>query len=173
SLRVVRRWEILLLGAVLVLGTWMVFHEPAGQVDSLLHTPALLLGVLLTIAFRLPPRWSSLLTLGAVMLATAMGASAAQHMVGSSVSTMVVLQTYLILMAALPLIVGMLVTSMRVALDQVSASEARYRTFIELSSEAVWRVEIDPPMPVELPHDAQRLWLREHARVAEGNATFE
>src|SRR5690606_8720485 len=56
---------------------------------------------------------------------------------------------------------------------QVSASEARYRTFIELSSEAIWRVEVDPPMPVTLPPDAQRQWLRDHACVAESNAAFD
>ena len=173
SLRRVRYWEILLLGAVLVVSTWMVFREPLAQFDSLLRTPALLLGVLLTIAFRLPPRWSSLLTLGAVMQATMLGTAGPETIGGTSISWMLVLQTYLILLAALPLIVGMLVTSMRIALDQVSASEARYRKFIELSSEAVWRVEIDPPMPVTLPHDAQIQWLRAHAQVAESNATYE
>src|SRR5690606_39483184 len=95
-----------------------------------------------------------LLALGAVMMAAALGSAYPENIIGEApVSRMLVLQTYLILMAALPLIVGMLVTSMRVALDQVSASEARYRTFIEMSSEAVWRVEVDPPMPVTLPPD--------------------
>lgn len=173
SLRKVRAWEMLALGLVLALVTWVLFREPMTQVDSLLRTPALLLGVLLAIAFRLPPRWASLLSLGAVIIGASLGSSYPENIIGEApVARMLVLQTYLILMAALPLIVGMLVTSMRVALDQVTASEARYRTFIELSSEAVWRVEVDPPMPVDLDHAAQLQWLRDHARVVESNAVY-
>lgn len=173
-LQLLRRWEIPVLGVVLVACTWLLFREPIDQARSLLQTPALALGVLLVIAFRLPPRWSSLLVMAAVLTATTLGAAFPQNMIGDApISRMLVLQTYLIVMAALPLIVGMLVTSMRVALHQVSASEARYRTFIELSSEAIWRVEVDPPMPITLPPDAQRQWLRVHACVAESNAAFD
>jgi signal transduction histidine kinase len=174
SLRRVRYWEVVVLGTVLAFGTWLLFRAPLTQVDSLLRTPAVLLAVLLVIAFRLPPRWSSLLAMGAAMMGAALGASYPEYIIGDqSIARMMVLQTYLILMAALPLIIGMLVTSMRVALDQVSESESRYRTFIELSSEAVWRVEIKPPMPVDLPLEEQKQWLRAHARVAESNATFD
>lgn len=174
SLRAVRHWEVAALALVLALGTWILFREPITQTDSLLRSPALLLGVLLAIGFRLPPRWSSLLVLGAVLVATWLGVHSPQNIVGDApVPQMLLLQTYLILMAALPLIVGMLVTSMRVAMDQVSASESRYRTFIALSSEAVWRVEVEPPMPVSLPHEAQRQWLQDHASVVESNATFD
>jgi signal transduction histidine kinase len=174
SLRRVRHWEVLALGTLLAVGTWFLFRAPMTQIDSLLRTPAVLLGVLLAIAFRLPPRWSSLLAMVSVMIAAALGASNPEYIIGDQpMARMLVLQTYLILMAALPLIVGMLVTSMRVALDQVSASEARYRNFIALSSEAVWRVEITPPMPVDLPLDEQKQWLRRHARVAESNVVFD
>ncbi len=174
SLRLVRPLEVVALGAVLMFGTWILFREPMAQIDSLLRTPALLLGVLLAIGFRLPPRWSSLLALGAVLFAAGLGTASPENLVGEApISRMLVLQTYLILMAALPLIISMLVASMRVALEQAHASEARYRTFIEMSSEAVWRVEVSPPMPVSLPLDAQRDWLRAHARVVESNATYD
>ncbi len=32
-----------------------------------------------------------------------------------------------------------------------AANQARYRSFIQMSSEAVWRVELEQPMPVSLP----------------------
>jgi signal transduction histidine kinase len=69
-------------------------------------------------------------------------------------------------------VVAVLVATMKISLAQVSASEARYRSLIALSSEAVWRVELAAPMPVTLPPPARLQWLREHAAVAESNAVF-
>ncbi len=51
----------------------------------------------------------------------------------------------------------------------VRASEERYRAFIELTSEAVWRVELDEPVPVALPVDAQIDHFYRHAYLAECN----
>lgn len=174
SLRVTRPVETIVLGLLLAASTWVLFDRPSGAPDSLLQTPAVPVAILLAIAFRLQLRWASLLALGGVMLAAARGAADPGNFVAEDpVTRMLVLQTHLIMMAAVPLIVGTLVTSMRMAMDQVSTSEARYRTFIELSSEAIWRVEIAPPMPVSLPVDAQRDWIRRHARVAESNGAFD
>lgn len=168
-----RRREIPLFAVALALSTWWLFDATLTGAHSMLQTPAVPLALLLAAAFRLPPRWSSLLALCTVTFAAALGSSGRNPFQASDpVSQIVVMQTYLVIMIALPLIVGMLVTSMRIVLDQVSASEARYRTFIELSSEAVCRVELDPPMPPDLPLEAQRQWLRDHATIAESNAAF-
>jgi signal transduction histidine kinase len=48
----------------------------------------------------------------------------------------------------------------------------RYHNFIEQSSEAVWRVELDVPMPADLAPPEQIAWLREHASVAECNLVY-
>jgi signal transduction histidine kinase len=85
---------------------------------------------------------------------------------------MLVLQAFLALLAAVALIFTILITAMKITMDQVTASEARYRNFVELSSEAVWRVELEPPMPLDLSIDEQRQWLSRHARVAESNAIY-
>jgi|CXWL01.1.fsa_nt_gi PAS domain S-box-containing protein len=50
------------------------------------------------------------------------------------------------------------------------ASEERYRLFIEQSSEAIWCVELDEPMPITLSEDAQVSYLRQHGFIAECNA---
>jgi signal transduction histidine kinase len=42
-----------------------------------------------------------------------------------------------------------------------------------MSHEAVWRIELSPPMPVDLPLAEQLEWLRQHARVAESSASFD
>jgi two-component system cell cycle sensor histidine kinase/response regulator CckA len=51
----------------------------------------------------------------------------------------------------------------------VRVSEERYRAFIEQSSEGVWRVEVDEPVPVTLPADDQIDRFYAHARLAECN----
>jgi len=48
-------------------------------------------------------------------------------------------------------------------------SEERYRSFIAQSSEGVSRLEIDPPVPTNLPEDEQIDWLYRRARIAECN----
>jgi two-component system cell cycle sensor histidine kinase/response regulator CckA len=51
----------------------------------------------------------------------------------------------------------------------VRVSEERYRAFIEQSSEGVWRVEVDEPVPVTLPADGQIDHFYAHGRLAECN----
>jgi signal transduction histidine kinase/DNA-binding response OmpR family regulator len=57
----------------------------------------------------------------------------------------------------------------REAETAVRASEERYRAFIELTSEAVWRVELDEPVAVSLPADEQIDHFYRHVYLAECN----
>lgn len=174
SLRLSRRWEIWIHAAALAASIWWLFSSPVAEAASLLQTPAVPLVLLLIAAFRLPPRWTGLLALGAVLMAAGLGVSGRNPFPGADpYAQLLALQTYLTLMVAVTLIVSILVTAMKIGLDEVSSSEARYRSFISMSSEAVWRVELQPPMPVTLPVEEQRQWLRDHARVAESNALFD
>lgn len=153
---------------------WWLFPDPPADMDSLLRTPAVPLALLLVAAFRLPPRWASLLALGTVVLAGILGASGRNPFSGPDpYAQMLVLQAFLALLAAVTLIFAILITAMKITMDQATTSEARYRTFVELSSEAVWRVELEPPMPLGLSIEEQRLWLGRHARVAESNAIYQ
>jgi signal transduction histidine kinase len=49
------------------------------------------------------------------------------------------------------------------------ASEERYRAFIELTSDAVWRVELEQPVATSLPADAQIEQFYRHSYLAECN----
>jgi integral membrane sensor domain MASE1 len=168
------RWEFPLFAAGLGGSIWWLFAAPATDPTSLLRMPAIPLAILLAAAFRLPPRWSSLLALGTVMLAAALGVSGHNPFVAPDPhAQLLVLQAYLALMVAVTLIVTILVAAMKLALEQISTSEARYRNFIAVSAEAVWRVEIDPPMPPGLSSQDCMQWLRAHARVAESNSVFD
>ncbi len=48
-------------------------------------------------------------------------------------------------------------------------SEERYKAFIKQSSEGIWRLELDEPIPVELPADEQVRLAFEHGFLAECN----
>jgi signal transduction histidine kinase/PAS domain-containing protein len=48
-------------------------------------------------------------------------------------------------------------------------SEERYRAFVENSSEAIWRFEVEPPISITLPVDEQIRQLYEHSYLAECN----
>ncbi|MBI5397632.1 MAG: PAS domain S-box protein [Verrucomicrobia bacterium] len=52
------------------------------------------------------------------------------------------------------------------------AAEERYRTFVQQSTDAISRVELEEPMPVDLPEDAQVKRLYDHSVLAECNNTF-
>jgi signal transduction histidine kinase/DNA-binding response OmpR family regulator len=51
----------------------------------------------------------------------------------------------------------------------VRASEERYRAYIELTSDAIWRIELEEPVPVSLPPEAQIDRFYAHAALAECN----
>jgi PAS domain S-box-containing protein len=53
--------------------------------------------------------------------------------------------------------------------DAVRESEERYRAFIAHSSEGIWRLELEEPIPVTLPEDEQIELLYAHCRLAECN----
>ena len=53
--------------------------------------------------------------------------------------------------------------------DAVRRSEERYRTFIQHSTEGIWRFELDEPIAVDLPTDEQVRLAYEHGYLAECN----
>ena len=55
------------------------------------------------------------------------------------------------------------------ARDALRESEERYRAFMANSSEAIWRFELDQPVPLDLPHDTQIDLFYEHGFLAECN----
>jgi signal transduction histidine kinase len=61
---------------------------------------------------------------------------------------------------------------MRNTVQLLRTAGERYHNFIEQSSEAVWRVELNEPMAPGLPAGEQVAWLCEHAYVAEYNLVY-
>ncbi len=61
------------------------------------------------------------------------------------------------------------ITERKDAVEALSKSEERYRAFVEQSSEAIWRLEIDVPMPVSLCEQDQIDFLYSHGYLAQCN----
>ena len=53
--------------------------------------------------------------------------------------------------------------------DALRQAEERYRAFVTQSTEAIWRVELDPPIPIGLPEEEQVDRLYRDAYLAECN----
>jgi PAS domain S-box-containing protein len=61
------------------------------------------------------------------------------------------------------------ITERRKYQERLERSEERYRAFIEQSSEAIWRFEIDEPFEINLPVEEQIELIYKHAYLAECN----
>lgn len=64
------------------------------------------------------------------------------------------------------------VTRERASHQALQASEERYRAFIARTHEAIWRVELDHPMSIDLPEDDQVRYFFRHASVVECNESM-
>jgi two-component system, cell cycle sensor histidine kinase and response regulator CckA len=61
------------------------------------------------------------------------------------------------------------VTEQRRAVNALRASDQRYRDFISHSNEGVWRMELEQPIPVDLPAEEQLERIFENGYLAECN----
>jgi signal transduction histidine kinase len=153
--------------------SWYVFAAPPGNVESILQLPVMVFAVLTLAAFRLPPRWS--MTLAALVVLVV--AWLAAHQIGvfavrESFARMIYLQAFLATVAASTSLLANSVMEMRINASHLRASEYRYRSFVEMSSEAVWCVELARPMPVDLPQGEMYDWFRTHGRITECSRSY-
>jgi signal transduction histidine kinase len=167
------RVEMLVIGALLALASIYVFSAAAGGAASMLQLPIVMVILLIYAAFRMPPRWVATLALGTVLLCAELASELKGPFVAvDPFSRTAQVQAFLVTLSATAFVLATALTEMRIALGRLRDSEARYRNFVDLSTEAVWRVELAQPMPVALPPEQQLAWLREHARVAECNLSY-
>ena len=125
-------------------------------------------------AFRLPPRWSTAFAALTAVLASYFASRGLGPFAGDTNPFVRVgaVQLYLAMLVVINLMLTIVLLEMRNTLQLLRTSDERYRNFVEQSSEAVWRIELDVPMSPDLPAPEQIAWLREHAYVAECNLSY-
>jgi signal transduction histidine kinase len=166
--------EIALMGAALLGAAIWVFSAPPGSVSAILDPPFILLALVIVSAFRLPPRWSATLAAAIALVASYFASRGLGPFAGGPNPFVRVgaVQLYLAALVVVNFMLAVVLLEMRNTVQLLRASGERYRNFVEQSSEAVWRIELDVPMSPDLPMSGQIAWLREHASVAECNLSY-
>jgi len=166
--------EMMLIGFAMLAMTSWVFSAPPGGVTTILDMPFVLLAFVVVAAFRMPPRWSTILAAATALLVAYFASSGLGPFAGdpSPFVRVGAVQLYLATLVVINFLLTVVLLEKRNAFQLLHTSEERYRNFIEHSSEAVWRVELASPMDPNLPVDDQIAWLQTHAYVAESNLTY-
>jgi signal transduction histidine kinase len=166
--------EMLLIAVAMLAMTRWVFSVPPGGVTTILDMPFVLLAFVVVAAFRMPPRWSTILAAATAILVSYYASRGLGPFAGDASPFVRVgaVQLYLATLVVVNFLLTVVLLEKRNAFQQLHTSDERYRNFIEHSSEAVWRVELSQPMDPHLSGTEQLAWLQEHAYVAESNQTY-
>jgi signal transduction histidine kinase len=166
--------EMMLIAFAMLAMTSWVFSAPPGGVTTILDMPFVLLAFVVVAAFRMPPRWSTILSAATAVLVSYFASRGLGPFAGDPNPFVRVgaVQLYLVTLVVINFLLTVVLLEKRNAFQQLHTSEERYRNFIEYSSEAVWRVELASPLDPHLPVGDQIAWLQTHAYVAESNLTY-
>jgi signal transduction histidine kinase len=166
--------EMMLIAFAMLAMTSWVFSAPPGGVTTILDMPFVLLAFVVVAAFRMPPRWSTILSAATAVLVSYFASRGLGPFAGDPNPFVRVgaVQLYLVTLVVINFLLTVVLLEKRNAFQQLHTSEERYRNFIEYSSEAVWRVELASPLDPHLPVGDQVAWLQTHAYVAESNLTY-
>ena len=166
--------EIFVTGTVLLGMTVWIFSAPPASIATILQLPFVLLALLVVAAFRLPPRWATTFAAGVVMLAAWFASHGLGPFAGDSNPFAGVgsLQLFLAALVVFTFMLATVLLEKQRTVDRLTMSEERYRHFVAHSSEAVWRVELEEPLPLGLAPAEQIAWLQRHARIAECNVSY-
>ncbi len=168
------RWELLLAATALIGMTAWIFSAPPAAMTSFLQLPSILLALLVVAAFRLPPRWSVTLAAAVVLLAAYLSSQDVGPFAidPNPFARLGGLQIFLAALLVFTFMLSTVLLEQGRTIGRLTLSEERYRQFVVHSSEAVWRVELEQPMPLTLATGEQIEWLKQHARIAECNLSY-
>lgn len=167
------RTELAVLAALLAIFSIYIFSNSGGSAASLLQMPMVIMGLLIYCALRMPPRWMAALFAMTALICTwfaSRGMGPFEHP-DILVRTGGV-QTFLAALAVISYALSMSTAEKNISAGRLRDAEDRYRNFVQLSTEAVWRTEVEPGMPVALPREQQLDWLRANASVVEVNGAY-
>lgn len=165
--------ELLVLFAVLLAASFYV-SMGSGHAQSLLQLPTTIVMLMIVAVMRLPPRW--VVTLFSTTAVTMTALAAHRGGVGGmemTLSGVGQLQVFLVTLGLFAFVLSVTLAERSITARRLQESESRYRNFVELSTEAMWRIEFAQPMPSDLPPAEQVDWLRNHACIAEFSRSYE
>jgi signal transduction histidine kinase len=171
----VQPWEAPLQLFVLTAAAQVAFGA-GPEPTHLAEVPYVVYPVLIWIAMRAKPPQLVLIALLIVacfaVLHTGAGRGPFVYPHSTAFGTLISAQIFLVVTTITTLLLAAAVFERRHALIAAHASDESYRSFVRNSHDAIWRVELDPPLPLDsTPAERQRrLW--EHARVAEHNDAY-
>jgi signal transduction histidine kinase len=168
------RRELAALVLLLVGFSIYIFANSERTISSLLQMPTVVVALLVYAAVRLPPRWvASLFSLTAVictyLAAMRLGPFDRPEIFVRSGE----IQMFLASMGVVSFALSVSTAEKNIVMGRLRDAEYRYRSFVEISTEAVWRVELEQAMPVTLPLERQIAWLRGHASIVEASRSYE
>jgi signal transduction histidine kinase len=166
--------ELAVVSLLLMSAAAYVFSATSGAASSLLQLPVVPAVLLTYAAFRFPARWSATLAALTILLCAGLASGSRGPFVGASdpFTRIAAVQGFLMLLAGLTPFISLLALANKRALARLRTSDARYREFVQFSTEAIWRVELKSPMPLTLPLEEQVQWLRQHAQIAEFSQSY-
>lgn len=159
--------------AVLMAGACLYVYSGRGIAQTLLQLPTTIVLLMIVAVMRLPPRWVvSLFALTSVLMAWLTVRNAVPLPPELAVFGMGQMQMFIVTLGLFAFVLSVTLAERAISARLLFDSEDRYRSFVKLSTEAVWRVELERPMPVNLPLESQVQWLREHACIAEFSQSY-
>ena len=173
ELRLRSRAEQLALTLALAVACAIGWVEPE-RARSLLQLPTTIVLMMIVIVMRLPPRWViTLFSLAAVAMALITERGGGPMPAEMAIAGIGQLQIFLVSLGLSVFVLSVTLAERSITARRLRESEQRYRNFVELSTEAMWRIELAEPMPVDLAVEEQVAWLRGKARIAEFSRSYE
>ena len=168
-------WEAPLQLFVLAAAAQAAFGGGAEPLH-LAEVPYIVYPVLVWIAVRAKPPQLVLIALLIVASFAVLHAAAGRgpfvypHI--TAFGTLISAQIFLVVTTVTVLLLAAAIFERRHAMIAARASDESYRSFVRNSHDAIWRVELDPPLPLgAAPAErARQLW--EHAHIAEHNVAY-
>jgi signal transduction histidine kinase len=166
--------DLFLTGGALLGITYWTFSSSPAALSSIFQSPVLVLALAIVAAFRLPPRWATVLTALSVLIAAYYSSRHwGPYAIESDPFTRIGrVQLNLAALIVIDYMLVIVLFEVRSTVRLLRQSEQRYRNFVEKSTEAVWQIELTVPMAFGLDLEAQIEWLRKHAYVDECNLAY-
>lgn len=170
-----RAFEGLLSIAILVVALVLVFGSPPGSPTTLLHLPFALFPPLAWAAVRCHPRVVNVVLLGTILAAFALTLEGRGPFGGPDVRPEVTafqVQAFFVLLSLTVHALMVVAVDQRVLREDLRDSQRRYRSFVANSTEAIFRIDIDPPVPLGADRSVVVNQLIDRAVLEECNLAY-